>query len=87
MRLRCSLIIYICLSLVINSKEEEEEGIDPWEDLEDGMQAETFDPVEEMWKLLELEIAEGESFKQSLRDEGVDVEHWEKKFNKGHLEL
>ena len=85
MRLRCSLIICISLSLVINSTVVEE--IDPWEDLEDGMLAETFDPVEEMRKLLELEIAEGESFKKSLRDEGVDVEHWEKEFNKGHLEL
>ena len=36
-----------------------------------------FDPVAEMKKLLEAELAEGEAFKQNLRDEGVDVEQWE----------
>ena len=41
--------------------------------------ADEFDPVAEMKKLWEQEILEGAEFKQKLRDEGVDVEQWEKK--------
>ena len=55
-----------------------------------------FDPVAEMKKLLEAELAEGEAFKQNLRDEGVDVEQWEAELESqlvedldlsGHIEL
>merc|ERR1712133_185003 len=42
---------------------------------------EEFDPVEEMKKLWEAEIQEGEAFKQELRDDGVNVEEWEEKLN------
>ena len=57
---------------------------------------EQFDPVAEMKKLLEAELAEGEAFKQNLRDEGVDVEQWEAELESqivedldlnGHIEL
>ena len=40
-----------------------------------------FDPVEEMRRLLEDEIAEGEAFKQKLRNDGVNVEEWEEKLD------
>merc|ERR1712126_367872 len=42
---------------------------------------EEFDPVEEMKKLWEAEIQEGEAFKKELRDDGVNVEEWEEKLN------
>ena len=57
---------------------------------------EQFDPVAEMKRLLEAELAEGEAFKQNLRDEGVDVEQWEAELESqlvedldlnGHIEL
>ena len=48
---------------------------------------EEFDPVEAMRSLLEQEVAEGESFRQQLRQQGVNVEEWEEKFSQEDLEL
>ena len=48
---------------------------------------EEFDPVEAMRSLLEQEVAEGESFRQQLREQGVNVEEWEEKFSQEDLEL
>ena len=46
---------------------------------------EEFDPVEAMRSLLEQEVAEGESFRQQLREQGVNVEEWEEKFSQEEL--
>ena len=49
--------------------------------------SEEFDPVEAMRSLLEQEVTEGETFRQQLREQGVNVEEWEEKFSQEDLEL
>ena len=44
---------------------------------------EEFDPLEAMRRLWETEVAEGEIFRQQLRDEGVNVTEWEEKLSQG----
>ena len=46
-----------------------------------------FDPVEAMRELLEQEVAEGESFRQQLREQGVNVEEWEEKLSQEDFNL
>ena len=48
---------------------------------------EEFDPVEAMRSLLEQEVTEGETFRQQLREQGVNVEEWEEKFSQEDLKL
>ena len=64
--------------------------MDFWEHVEDVSEVdnneEVFDPVEEMRKLWEQEIREGEDFKDELRDMGVNVKEWEEKFGLADLE-
>eukprot|EP00092_Neocalanus_flemingeri_P071966 GFUD01088480.1.p1 GENE.GFUD01088480.1~~GFUD01088480.1.p1 ORF type:complete len:112 (+),score=36.23 GFUD01088480.1:43-336(+) len=61
-----------------------EDALDPWEHVEDEQEIVSdempFDPVEEMRKLWEQEMREGEDFKDGLREMGVNVEEWEQKF-------
>ena len=48
---------------------------------------EEFDPVEAMRQLLEQEVTEGAEFKQQLREQGVNVEEWEEKFNQEDFDI
>ena len=65
--------LFLLVNLTLSTQSEESHEVNEVDD--------DFDPVEEMRRLLEDEIAEGEAFKQKLRNDGVNVEEWEKKLD------
>ena len=65
--------LFLLVNLTLSTQSEESHEVNEVDD--------DFDPVEEMRRLLEDEIAEGEAFKQKLRNDGVNVEEWEEKLD------
>ena len=72
-------IVIVPLSLMLFAAPQSSATFEPREDVDNAILEtdEHFDPVEEMRRLLEQEIQEGEEFKASMRARGELVEQWE----------
>ena len=72
-------IVIVPLSLMLFAAPQRSATFEPREDVDNAILEtdEHFDPVEEMRRLLEQEIQEGEEFKASMRARGELVEQWE----------